>query len=201
MITVLTSQVRHSLASVIAGSGYSLNVPKYLGWGTGSGTAQSSDIAVFNPIGSPVSGTVSVVTTTSSGDTFLVNTSLTASGYVGITNVGLFDSNSSPAVGSLSNQVNPTDTTITVSGYSSFPSSFPFNIQVLNEVMTVTSGNGTNVYNVIRGANGSSIVTTIIPSLTPVVGPAGDLFMKSSFSPIGLQAGDSIQFNVSIQFI
>jgi hypothetical protein len=176
-------------------------VPKYLGWGTGSGTAQASDIALFNPFGSPVSGTVSVTTTTSSGDTFLVSTVITPSGATGITNVGLFDSNSSPAVGSLSNQVNPTDTTITVSGYSRFPNSFPFNIQVSSEVMTVTSGNGTNIYNVIRGANGSSIVTTIIPSLTPVVGPAGNLFMKSSFPAIGLQSGDSIQFNVSIQFI
>ena len=201
MITVLTSQTRQSLASVIAGSGYSLNVPKYLGWGTGAGNASATDIALFNPVGSPVSGTVSVITTTTSGDTFLFSTTVTPSVATGITNVGLFDSNSSPAVGSLSNQVNPTDTTITVSGYSYFPNAFPFNIQVLNEVMTVTSGNGTNVYNVIRGANGSSIVTAIIPSLTPVVGPAGNMFMKSSFSSIGLQSGDSIQFNVSIQFI
>jgi cytochrome c oxidase assembly protein Cox11 len=176
-------------------------VPKYLAWGTGSGTAQASDIALFNPVGSPVSGTVSVITTSTSGDTFLCSSSITVSGYCNITNVGLFDSNSSPAVGSLSNQVNPTDTTITLSGYAAFPNTFPFNIQVLDEVMTVTSGNNVNVFNVIRGANGSSIMTSIIPSLTPVVGPDGNLFMKSSFSSIGLQPGDSIQFNVSIQFI
>jgi hypothetical protein len=176
-------------------------VPKYLAWGTGSGNASASDIALFNPVGSPVSGTVSVTTTSTSGDTFLFSTSVTASGACGITNVGLFDSNSTPAVGALSSQVNPTDTTISVSGYNLFPNSFPFNIQVTTEVMTVTSGNGTNIFNVIRGANGSSIVTTIIPSLTPVVGPAGNLFMKSSFPQIGLQYGDSIQFNVSIQFI
>jgi hypothetical protein len=199
--TILTKKTRNSLANAIAGSGYSLSVPKYLGWGTGSGTAQPSDVALFSPVGSPISGTVSVVTSNTVGDTFFFTTSFTASGYIGITNVGLFDSNFSPVVGRLSNQVLPTDTTITVSGYNLFPNTFPFNVQILSEVMTVTSGNGTNVYNVIRAANGSSIVTTTIPSTTPVVGPTGNLFLKSSFSPIGLQAGDSIQFNVSIQFI
>ena len=201
MITVLTSKIRNSLANAIVGSGYSQSVPKYLGWGTGAGNASATDIALFNPVGAPVSGTVGVITTTTSGDTFYFSTSITPSVATGITNVGLFDSNSSPAIGYLSNQVNPTDRTITVSGYNLFPNSFPFNIQVSSEVMTVISGNGTNIFNVIRGANGSSIVTAIIPSLTPVVGPAGNLFMKSSFSSIGLQSGDSIQFNVSIQFI
>ena len=67
--------------------------------------------------------------------------------------------------------------------------------------MTATSGNGTNVFNVIRGTNGSSKVTSIIPALTPVVGPAGQMFLKSSFSGINLNAGDSIQFNISVQFV
>ena len=66
--------------------------------------------------------------------------------------------------------------------------------------MTVTSGNGTNVFNVIRGANGSSIVLDVIPKFTPVVGPAGYMFLKSTFSSINLYPGDSLQFNISVQF-
>ena len=201
MITLLTSNTRSSLGNTIVGSGYTLNKPQYIAWGTGSGTVSASDIGLFNPIQSPVSGTVSTITTSTSGDTYLCSAVLTASGAASVTNVGLFDTGVTPAVGTLTRQINPNDTTIQVSGYNSFPNTFPFKIQVTSEVMTVTSGNGTNIYNVIRGTNGSSIVTTIIPSLTPVVGPAGYMFLKSSFPGIGLQSGDSIQFNVSIQFI
>lgn len=201
MITLLTSKTRSSLANAIAGSGYSLSVPKYLAWGIGAGDTQSSDIGLFYPVGSPISGTVSVITTSSSGDTFLSSTSLTSSGSYKITEVGLFDTNSSPAVGFLSSQVNPGDKTITISGYSRFPNTFPFFVQVYEEVMTVISGNGTNIFNVIRGSNGSSMLITIIPSLTPVVGPAGNMFMKSSFPSISLAPGDGVQFNISVQFI
>jgi hypothetical protein len=201
MITLLTSKTRSSLVNTIVGSGYPLNKPQYIAWGTGSGTVSATDIALFNPVQVPVSGAVSTITTSSSGDTYLCSAVLTASGAYSITNVGLFDTGVVPPVGILTSQINPTDTTIQVSGYNLFPSTFPFNIQVTSEVMTVTSGNGTNTYNVIRGANGSSIVTSTIPSLTPVVGQAGYMFLKSSFPGIGLQYGDSIQFNISVQFI
>ena len=201
MITLLTSKTRSSLVNTITGSGYTLNKPQYIAWGTGSGTVQATDIGLFNPVQVPVSGTVSTVTTSTSGDTYLCSTIMTASGVYSITNVGLFDTGVAPAVGTLTRQINPNDTTIQVSGYNLFPNTFPFNVQITSEVMTVISGNGSNIYNVIRGANGSSIVTTIIPSLTPVVGQAGYMFLKSSVPGIGLQYGDSIQFNISVQFI
>jgi len=201
MITLLTIKTRSSLVNTITGSGYTLNQPQYIAWGTGSGTVQATDIGLFNPVQVPVSGTVSTVTTATSGDTYLCSAIMTASGQYSITNVGLFDTGIVPAVGILTRQINPNDTTIQVSGYNLFPNTFPFNVQITSEVMTVISGNGSNIYNVIRGANGSSIVTTIIPSLTPVVGQAGYMFLKSSFPGIGLQYGDSIKFNISIQFI
>ena len=201
MNTVLTSVARSNLVNAITGSGYSLSEPKYLSWGTGSSTALPTDIALGNPINTVITGTVSTLSTVTSGDTYFCTGNFIASNSYSVTEVGLFTSNSSSAVGSLSNQVNPTDTTITVSGYSGFPGTFPFNLQVLTEVMTATSGNGTNVFNVIRGTNGSSKVTSIIPALTPVVGPAGQMFLKSSFSGINLNAGDSIQFNISVQFV
>ena len=201
MITLLTNQTRSSLVNVIVGSGYSLSKPQYIAWGTGSGTVQATDIALFKPIQVPVSGTVSIVTTSTSGDTYLCSATLTSSGINNITNIGLFTTGVAPAVGTLTSQINPGATSIQISGYNAFPNTFPFNIQVLSEVMTVISGNGTNTYNVIRGVNGSSMMTTIIPSLTTVVGQAGFMFLKSSFPGIGLQYGDSIKFNISIQFI
>lgn len=201
MNTVLTSKTRSSLANVVTGSGYSLNVPKYVAWGSGISNASATDVALFNPIGSPISGTVSTFATSTSGDTFLNTVTLTASGLYQITELGLFDTKIAPPVGALTSQVNPGDTIVTLSGYGNFTSAFPFNIQVSQEVMLVTSGNGSNVFNVIRGANGSSMMTSIIPSFTQVVGTSGFMFLKSSFAPIGLQYGDSIQFNVSLQFI
>ena len=201
MITLLTNKTRNSLVNAITGSGYSLAIPQFIAWGTGSGTVQATDITLFNPVQVPVSGTVSTLTTSTSGDTYLCSATLTASGHCNITNVGLFTTGATPAVGTLTSQVNPGATTIQISGYNAFPNTFPFNIQVLSAVMTVISGNGTNTYNVIRGVNGSSMMTTIIPSLTTVVGQAGFMFLKSSFPGIGLQYGDSIKFNISIQFI
>ena len=201
MNTVLSSSTRSNLVNAITGVGYTLSEPKYLYLGAGSSTALPTDITLGNPVGSPISGTVTTVSTVTSGDTYFCTGTFVASNAGSITEVGLFTSNSSSAVGSLASQVNPTDTTITVSGYNLFPASFPFDIQVTTEVMTVTSGNGTNLFNVIRAANGSSKVTSIIPALTPVVGPAGQMFLKSSFSGISLNAGDSIQFNISVQFV
>lgn len=201
MITTLTTQTRSRLVNAIAGSGYPFSPPHYVTWGIGSGNASATDIAIFNPVGTPISGTLSTITTSTPGDTFSFSGTLTASGSYQITNVGLTDSQVVPAVGYLTSQVNPTDLTVSLSGYSLFPNTFPFLIQVYTEVMEVISGNGSNTFNVIRGANGSSILTTIIPSLTPVVGPAGNLFMKSSFQSIPLTYGDSIQFNINIQFV
>jgi hypothetical protein len=201
MITLLTNKTRSSLVNAIAGSGYNLSKPQYISWGTGSGTVHATDVALFGPVQIPVSGTVSISTTSTSGDTYICSATLSASGVYSITNIGLFDSGTLPPKGILTNQVNPGNTTIQISGYSNFPNTFPFNIQVLSEVMTVISGNNTNIFNVIRGANGSSMMTTIIPSLTTVVGQAGFMFLKSSFPGIGLQYGDSIKFNISIQFI
>ena len=173
----------------------------YIGWGTGTYTAQATDLALSNPYGSVISGTSGVTTTNTTGDTFICTGTLTTSGAVTISEVGLFGSQLSPAVGSLSNQVNPTDTTITISGYSKFSTSFPFNVQVSSEVMTVLSGNGSNVFYVTRAANGSSKSTSIIPALTPVVAPSGNMFMKSTFSGMTLQSGDSMLFNIQIQFV
>jgi hypothetical protein len=200
MNTVLTSTTRSSLVNVITGSGYSIGLPKYLSFGTGLSPALPTDINLSNPLGVTITGTVSTISTVTSGDTYLCSGSFTATGITSVTEVGLFTSNSSSAVGVLASQVNPTDTTVTLNGYNAFPGTFPFNIQIASEVMTVTSGNGTNVFNVIRGANGSSSSTSIIPALTPVVGQAGYLFLKSTFPGINLYSGDTLQFNIGIQF-
>ena len=71
----------------------------YIGWGTGTTTAQATDLALSNPYGSVISGTSGVTTIATPGDTFICTGTLTASGVVSISEVGLFGSNFNPAVG------------------------------------------------------------------------------------------------------
>ena len=206
MITVLTSQVRNSLAASVLGSGTLSIYPKYIQWGTGSGIASGTDETLFNPVQDRVTASASQVTTTTSGDTLLISGTITSTGTQSITNVGVFTTQSSTALGSLATQLNPGVTTVSVTGYSNFPSTFPFDVQALGEVMTVVTGNGTNSWTVIRATNGSPISTNVIPAGTRLVGgnntANGSMFLKTSFgNGIALNAGDALQFKISLQFI
>ena len=69
--------------------------PKYVAWGTGSGTTAATDTTLFTETGTRVSGTTTQQTTSTTNDTFQVVGTLTASGSVTITNAGTFDASSS----------------------------------------------------------------------------------------------------------
>ena len=69
--------------------------PKYVAWGTGSGTTAATDTTLFTETGSRVSGTTTQQTTSTTNDTFQVVGTLTASGSVTITNAGTFDASTS----------------------------------------------------------------------------------------------------------
>jgi hypothetical protein len=199
MNTTLTTQTRSSLVkAIVSGSGFP-TVPQYLGWGVGPGTASANDIVLFNPIQNLVQCTVSQTTTVTSGDTFQAVGTLTSSGYQTITNVGLFTTSGTSPTGTLSAQLNPGVTVVKVSGYNNFPNpnTTSFQVQMLSEVITVTSGNGVDTWVVTRG---TPVNTSNIPLYTQIVGQAGQMFFKSSFTPIGLSTGDQIQFTISVQF-
>lgn len=67
--------------------------PVYLAWGTGAGTTAATDTTLFTESGSRATGTSSVTTTTTTGDTYQVVGTLTASGTISVSNAGLFDAN------------------------------------------------------------------------------------------------------------
>ena len=204
--TVLTSSVRNNLVSTVLGSGYNSAYPNYIQWGTGSSSALATDQTISNPLGSRIALSKTVTTTTTSGDTLLLTAKLTSSGTNNITNLGVFTVQSSTAEGTLATQLNPVVTTVNVSGYNNFPSTFPFDVQVFNEVMTVVTGNGSSQWTVIRATNGSPISSSVIPATTRIVGgnntANGTMFLKSSFDGgVLLNAGDALQFKISLQFI
>ena len=69
------------------------SVPKYIGWGTGTGatTAATDVVTPAAPTSTTrVTGTPTTVTTTNAGDTFQVTGTVTAGGTLAITEVGLF---------------------------------------------------------------------------------------------------------------
>lgn len=179
------------------------SVPKYIAWGIGSGTSAPSDEGLFNEViaDGRAAGTTSSVTSTTSGDTYQVVATLTAGSSETITNVGLFDSATSPYKTTLATQItSAVQTSIQVSNSGNIGTipSTPFNIQILTEVMTVTAISGVN-WTVTRGVNGSTALSSIAAS-TVVQSVSGSLFAKADFTGLTLNSGDSIYFIIDVQF-
>jgi hypothetical protein len=200
MAATVTTKGRSSIVQALLGS--TLTTPKYIAWGTGSGTSAPSDEGLFNEVVADgrTSGTTSQITTSTSGDTFNVTGTLTASTSETITNVGLFTSSSTPYQNTLAAQVTSatqTNIQVTPTGTGSLPST-PFDIQILSEVMTVTNVSGVN-WTVTRGVNGSTALSSI-PLTTQLSSVSGTMFAKADFSSLTLSSGDSILFNINVQF-
>lgn len=175
--------------------------PKNLGWGTGAGTAAATDVAPFTEASeSRVAGTSSLVTTTSTNDTYQVVGTLTSGSNQTITETFLSDSASKPAATTLASAISTTGaTSMTVASASGFPGSGNYNIQIDSEVLTVTAGQGTTTWTVTRGVNGSTAAThtssTVVTGGNPPGSTAvtnGSMFIHASFTGLALNNGDSL---------
>lgn len=193
-------------------TGVASTEPKVVSWGTNPAalTAAATDISMFTESAEArVTGTSSLVTTTTTNDTYQVVGTITASAGRLITEAGMHDSTTQPAtaavaaggvVGSSSNTTLNTSATFTP-GNNNY-------IQIRTEVMQVTAGSGSTALTVVRAQNGSSAITTIAVSdvVTPGNPPGqsgitgGDLFAHADFGVITLNSGDSIQFTWKVQF-
>ena len=91
------------MANVLANTGKAIitallqtSTAKYLGWGTGAGTAAATDTTLFTEAAeSRVAGTQTQQTTTTTNDTYRVVGTITAGGTRAITNAGVFDASTS----------------------------------------------------------------------------------------------------------
>lgn len=201
MAATLTTLGRASIVNRLLGS--PLSVPKYIAWGTGSGTSTPSDEGLFNEsvADGRTSGTPSSITTSTTGDTYEVVGYISATSTETITNVGLLDSSITPYQTSLAAAVTSNSQTsiqIASSGNIGTVPATPFNIQVLTEVMTVTTVSGVN-WTVTRGVNNSAPLSSI-PTTTIVQSVSGNLFAKADFTGLTLNSGDSIYFIMNVQF-
>jgi len=200
MTSSLSAQGRARLAQNILGATFP--VPQYIAWGTGSGTTSPTDEGLFDEVVADgrTTGTTSIATISTNGDSYEVTGTITSLHGGTITNIGLFDSGTTPYQTTLQIAItSTTQTSITVvnPGIGIVPAT-PFNIQVLSEVMTVINVVG-NVWTVARGINQSSPLASI-PLATVITTVSGVMFAKADFIGLPLNTGDSVNFTIQVQF-
>jgi hypothetical protein len=182
--------------------------PKQLGWGTGTQTAATTDVGPF--IEAPearVTGTSSVVTTTTTNDTYQVVGTITCTqgGGETIAEVFLSDSATKPFSTTWSTAPTTTSGTTGTTAASYTPANNTY-IQVESEVMQVTAGTGTTSLTVTRAQNGSSAATHSNGTTLTLGNPPGTatanatLFLHASFTGLALSNGDSLQSTVQVKF-
>ncbi len=172
--------------------------PQFLCIGNDGGTnaVSATDQALFTEVGTRISGTITQVTTTTSGDTFQWTGNIVVSGFSTITNLGLNNSLNSPIQDTLAQQVSsPTQNYIVPLNFNLWPINYPYNIQVNTEVMTVSGTNGSNLLYVNRGVNGSTPLELIAVGTT-ITQVEGTLFQHIGFGMPIFNAGDIIQLTI-----
>lgn len=208
---VVTSKGREIICTMMRATG---TEPKNLGWGTGGiaggpFTAAVTDVGAFQEgAESRVTGTSSVVTTTTTNDTYQVVGTITSLSNQTIAEVFLSDSATKPfsttvAAGGV---VGSSSSTTLNTGGSYTPANNTY-VQIRTEVMQVTAGTGTTALTVTRGANGSTAISTIAAGDIVTTGNApgtatanSSLYLHASFTGLALNTNDSIQSTVQVKF-
>lgn len=201
---VLTSKGRDLVtAAMQAGT----IVGKVLGWGVGTPTAAASDVGLFKEAAETrVTGTSSVVTTTTTNDTYQTTGTITSLSGQTISEVAIADSTTKPASTTWATAPTTTaGTTGTLTSGTGFVSG-DFAQDQSGEVMTLGTVSGTSVTGITRGANGSTAQTgvngnQITKGAQPGVSvTGGNMLMHASFTGLALSTGDSIAFTCQIKF-
>lgn len=212
MATVVTATGDAVAAGRMKGATPTQAEPLVFNWGNNPAavTAAKTDVAMFREAAEiRVTGTSSLVTTTTTGDTYQVVATQTSLGTQAIGEFALYDSATKPfsttvtggtAVGST------VGTTLTVAA-SYTPANGTY-IQIRGEVLQVTAGTGTTSLTVTRGQNGSAPIATIassdqvtagnIPGSSTITG--GTVFVHGDMSVLNLNVNDSLTETVKVAF-
>lgn len=213
----VVSKGREVVAGRMIGATPTQAEPLNVGWGTGgvgSGspyTAALTDVNLFGPAAEArTAGTSSLVTTTSTNDTYQVVGTITSLSVQTIAEALLSDSATKPfsttvAAGASTVIGSSTATAMNVAA-SYTPANNTF-VQVDTEVMKVTAGTGTTALTVTRAQNGSAAIATIAAGDVVTLGnppgtatAAATQFVHATFTGLALNANDSIQFTFQVQF-
>lgn len=212
MATVVTSKGREIIAGRMRGGTPTQAEPLFVGWGTNPATrtALVSDVAPFTEATEArVTGTSSIVTTTTTNDTYQVVGTITVSGAgKTIAEVFLCDSATKATTNTVAaGGVVGSGVSTTLNTGSTFTPGNNNYIQIRDEVMQVTAGSGTTALTVVRAQNGSAAISTITAAdvVTPGNPPgqtgiaAGNLYLHGDFTGLALNVGDAIQFTVQVK--
>jgi hypothetical protein len=207
---VVTSKGREIIAGRMTGAA---TEPKQLGWGTGGVaggpfTAAVTDVAPFQEgAETRVAGTSSIVTTTTTNDTYQVTGTITSLSNQTIAEVFLSDSATKPfsttvAAGGVVGSSSAT-TLNTAASYTPANNTY---VQIRTEVLLVTAGTGTTALTVTRGSNGSAAIATIAAADIVTTGNApgtatsnSTLYLHASFTGLALSTNDSISSTIQIK--
>jgi len=201
MTSTITATSRSQIVGILIEESIMAGFFPYLAVGVGPGTSSATDVALFEESGNRTEGTsLTQTTTVTSGDTYTWLGIYTSPTNQTLTNLGLFQAQGSPVQGQLVQQVSSnTQGYILPSNYNAWPTSYPFDIQVSTEVMTVTGGDGYQTLYVGRGQNGSTALSSI-PAQTWITQSDTSMFAKVDFTGLSLNTGDSVQFTINVQF-
>lgn len=187
--------------------------PKFIGWGENLNTLAvvlASDVGLYNesPTETRATGSPSVTTTTTTDDTYTVTGTITCSGSgKTISEVAITDSATKPFTTTWNSAPTTTSGTSGTTNASYTPANNTYIQDQSGEVMQVTAGTGTTSLTVVRGANGSTAVSSAngnqitqgaIPGASTPTG--GLLFVHAVFSGLPLNVGDSISFTINTKF-
>lgn len=216
---VATYSGRSILWNRVKGAG---TEPKNIGWGDSAVTLSANpDVNLFKPqTEARTAGTSTLTTTTQLADTYQVTGSITcAVGAKTITEAALFDTTTLSPSTTISNSLTTASTVLTLGSGAALPGSGNYYMQLENEIVLVTGGQGTATVTVTRGALGSALAvhSASVPislggdggagtggatsGQTATVSAAfgGNLFVHADFAGIALSVSDSINFTFKDQ--
>lgn len=213
MGAVVTAKGREIIAGRMRGSSPTQAEPLNAAWGNNPAglAAAVSDVGLFKEASeSRVAGTSSIVTTTTTNDTYQVTATFTSGSTQSIAEVALSDTASKPtAVDSVQGGSgvigSSSSTNLVVANGANF--SVNQYIQVRTEVLKITAIS-TNTLTVTRAQNGSAAISTIASSDTVTGGNIpgvsnvtnGSLFFHSDHGAQALSSGDSVAYTLTVKY-
>lgn len=195
---------------------------KNIGWGDSTVTASANpDVNMFKPqTEARTVGTSTLTTTTQLADTYQVTGTITcAVGAKTITEAALFDTSTLSPSTTISNSLTTATTVLTLGSGTGLPGSGNYYMQLENEVVLITGGQGTAIVTVTRGVIGSTAAVhaasapislggdggaasggaTSGQTATVAAAQGGSIFCHADFAGIALSVSDSINFTFKDQ--
>ena len=206
----VTTKGREVIAGRMKGASPTQAEPLNVGWGTVGSTPNATifDVALYKEAAETrVAGTSSFVTGPSgtTNDSYQVVGTLTSASGQTIAEACLSDSASKPFTTTWATAPTTTAGTTGTTAASYTPANNSYIQDQSGEVMQVTAGSGSTSLTVVRGANGSTAVTSANGNQVTLGNAPGrtdtnaTLLVHATFVGLALNINDSIQFTFQVQ--